>query len=77
MKRPPALQAAFFTAPRAPTPSCQPLFAPLTLEKRDTSSIPPRFIRHRRRFGEIHIGAATVEAQKRIGAEIAEIIKNF
>ena len=46
-------------------------------EKRDTSSISPRFIRHRRRFGEIHIGAATAAAQKRIGAEIVEIIKNF
>ena len=44
---------------------------------RDTSSISPRFLHHRRRFGEIHIGAATMEAQKRIGAEIVEIIKNF
>ena len=34
-------------------PSCQPLLAPVGRDKRDTSSIPPRFIRHWRRFGEI------------------------
>ena len=33
--------------------SCQPLLAPFGRDKRDTSLISPRCIRHRRRFGEI------------------------
>ena len=45
----PRHQSADWSCP----PSCQPLLAPVGRDKRDTSSIPPRFIRHRRRFGEI------------------------
>ena len=45
------------------TPSCQPVFAPVSRENRDTSSIPPRCIRHRRRFGEIPSRGRLLEAK--------------